>query len=150
MPQRYVDPATIAPGPQQPQKYPFVGANYRKFGEVTGWIYDYVSDSYYIDPAAHKQTYPSIYPPAPPEPPGLAEQLLPLAVGGLALAGGTALGKDVPGFLGLGGTSTGAGVTAPTAPTTPGLLGKVGGYLGLGESPAAAATQVLTEKALPM
>jgi hypothetical protein len=117
------------PGPQNPGKYPAVGPRYRKYGEVAGWFYNYIDDSYHQDPNAQKAVL---------EGAGIKEDKPPSAGNQLATTlGGTAAGigtavlvktgveraladspkPDVSGGL-IGSGKTGATVaTGATAPT---------------------------------
>lgn len=89
------------PGPQQPEKYPFVGRNYKIKGEQTGFIYDPYTDRYYADPRARKKQYEDAgLIDKPKSPPGLAEQLLPIGAAAGALYLGKGIGKKAPEYLG--------------------------------------------------
>ena len=88
------------PGQMMPTKYPTVGANYNKYGEQPGYIYYYANDTYYPDPKAVKGTLQAQGAiPADPKTPSAWEQLAPIAGAGLAVAGGSALGKQIPGYI---------------------------------------------------
>lgn len=80
---------SFQPGPQQPEKYPFVGDAYRQWGEIPGYVYWPYNDTYYIDPNAARETGEAlgIVEPAP-EQPGLIETLAPVAGGAAAFYAG--------------------------------------------------------------
>lgn len=113
------DMAAHPAGPQQPEKYPFVGRNYKQYGEVPGYIYDPYSDKYRRDALAERkylQEHGALPPDAPT--PSLGQQLLPIGAGALAMGGGQALGKALPdaiGSIGKGLFSMGGGGAAPVA-----------------------------------
>lgn len=99
-------------GPVTPEKYPVpVGEKYLYYGEQPGYIYDPYSDSYKPDPKQATQYYEDqgLLEPEP-KPPGLAEQLIPVAaVGGslaLAQSGGKAIADKIPGMFGSGAAKT--------------------------------------------
>lgn len=87
-------------GPQQPNKYPRIGPNYRKYGEQPGWLYDYATDTYRRDPKVDQDMGLA------EKPRSVTEQLLPVAgaAGGVAVA--TEAGKQaipvIKGLLGIG------------------------------------------------
>ena len=83
------------PGPQQPQKYPFVTDKYRKFGEQPGFIYDPYNDRYQPDPKQAKKYYEdSGLVEAEKKPPGLADAIMPVLGTSAAIGVGQSLGKD--------------------------------------------------------
>lgn len=90
-------------GPQMPQKYPRVGKNYRQWGEIPGFIYDYSIDMYRRDPKVDQEIGLA------EKPKSMTDQLLPIAsvAGGAALA--TEAGKQaiptIKGLLGAGETA---------------------------------------------
>lgn len=96
-------------------KYPFVGDNYLKYGEQSGYIYYPWTDEYYIDKKAAQQYGENTGQIAKQETPSLAEQLIPVA----AVSGTTALaqqaGKALPGLFGAGGTTAATTGTSATA-----------------------------------
>jgi hypothetical protein len=107
-------PPNRSPSPDK--KYPFIGPNYHKHGEVPGFIYDPYSDTY-RKPRTEDEIRQA-QGKGPKEEPGLGDLLVPVAAGGLALAGGQALGKEIPGVVkeGLGGMlGTGGPSTSTTA-----------------------------------
>lgn len=92
---------TRPPGEQNPGKYPFVGANYKRLGEQPGFLYNPWSDTYQPDPKAVNQykddqglTQKS---------PGLLSQMIPLvaATGAIEATKGVGkyIGEKVPNFL---------------------------------------------------
>lgn len=115
--QRAESDASRPRGPQTPQKYPRVGANYLEYGEQSGYVYNPFTDQYYIDPNAYSdwQQQSGITKPTP----GLLETVAPLAGASLAMSAGQTLGSQIPGMLsGLGGSAgTASTVGATTAPT---------------------------------
>lgn len=114
-------------GPQMPQKYPRVGKNYRQWGEIPGFIYDYSVDMYRRDPKVDQEIGLA------EKPKGPTDILLPMA----AVAGGGALATEagkqaIPTIKGL----LGAGETAKkTADVVEG-----GGLLNLGGGGGAASS----------
>jgi hypothetical protein len=95
--------------PSPDPKYPFVGANYQKYGEADGYIYDPYTDKYYINPETYKETAYKTGAMKKPENTGLMATLIPI----VGVAGATeiakALGvKAVPALSDLWGTVKGA------------------------------------------
>lgn len=124
-----------APGQRNPEKYPIVGANYNKYGEQQGYVYNPWTDLYDPDPRAQQQYYESAGLIEPEKkPPGMLETLAPLAAGAGALGVAQGFAKDPKGFIsGIGGLFGGAEspiaeaaavqAAAPTAGASTGLLG---------------------------
>lgn len=104
-----------APGPQMASKYPRVGKNYLKWGEIPGFLYDYSTDQYRRDPKVNQEIG------LVPKDKSLTDVLLPsLAVtGGAALAteAGKAAIPAAKGLLGLGGTEAATTTAASNAGT---------------------------------
>ena len=127
-----------APGVQQPEKYQFVGNNYKRFGEQPGYIYFPWSDQYYIDPkAVQKQYEDQGLVDKPKSPPGLGEQILPIAASAGALYAGKEIGTGLVDGT-LFSSPDASSTTTPLAPTTganaPVGPGGGGGLLELGSS----------------
>lgn len=90
------------PGPQNINKYPFVGNAYKTFGEQVGFLYDPYSDSYKKDPrAVQKQLEAEGL--GPEKPPGMMESLLPVAGVAGALYAGKHIGQKIPDYLSSAG-----------------------------------------------
>ena len=85
------------PGPQQPNKYKFVGNNYRIHGEQPGFRYDPYTDQYYADRRTDAQIEAEER--AAAGPPGLFETVAPIAGLGVAYYGGKAIGEKLPGAI---------------------------------------------------
>jgi hypothetical protein len=125
--------------PSPNSKYPFVGDNYRKYGEVPGYVYYPYNDQYYIDPRAVKNQYTQEGLIEEPKQPSLADQILP----GVAVVGGAAAAKEIgsslPGLVkdavGIGSASEVAG-TAGTAAATGGAGSTAGTALGATQLPS--------------
>lgn len=145
------DAANHTPGPQMPQKYPQVGANYKRYGEQPGYIYNYITDHYDPDPKVVRQQAQQngLIPPEAPKQ-SLGDQLLPIGAGALALGGGQALGKAIPGAIGKVGGLFGLGDSAPAAPQVVSIGGQsaapmsagldnTGAFIGRGADSAASA-----------
>lgn len=148
-------------GPITPEKYPIPPKpNYYQFGEVQGYVYDPYTDSYQPDPQAQQSYYEQTGFIEPEEkPPGLWDQVKPLAIAGGAVAAGTGLGKDPTAFVGgikdgvvgayegakglLGGgppPGTPAGPLPGTVPGAPGVItDPSGAAVGTAGAPAPAA-----------
>lgn len=89
-----------APGPQEPNKYPFVGPNYKRYGEQPGFFYDPYKDQYFPNPKTRQELLEKQgVVDKPPSPPGLAEQLVPIGAAAGALYVGKGIGEGVPGFF---------------------------------------------------
>ena len=105
-------------------KYPFLGPRYQ--GEKPGYVYNPWKDQYFIDPKAYQQYgYDTGQAEKPKAPPGLAEQLIPIAGVGGALVAGQQLGKELPGLIGAGLDKLGGafGGATPATEATSSLLG---------------------------
>lgn len=118
-------------GPQQPQKYPFVGKAYQYWGEQPGFVYDPYRDSYTPDPKQRQEYLEnSGIAQKQPKQPGLGPILgATVGVGG-AMALGQSLGSSAGSGLGgmLGGTTTaGTAATTGTAAGTGAATGAAGG-----------------------
>lgn len=72
-------------GRKEPGKYPGTGPNYDRYGEIPGWEYDYLTDTY--------------IPPAPKEA-SVLDTYGPVAGTGLAIGVGSGLAQDPTAFLG--------------------------------------------------
>lgn len=87
------------PGPKQPGKYPVQpGPKYDYYGEQQGWIYNPYSDEYMPDPATSQAWGEEVGLIEPEEkPPGLGEQLLPVAATAGTMYAAQELGKEAVG-----------------------------------------------------
>jgi len=114
------------PGAQAPQKYPFVGPSYKKYGEQPGFLYDPYIDKYRPDPKAKEElakaqgTYVE-----PQKQPGLSDLVIPIAGIGAATAVGKGIGEYVTGAGAAGSGSAGGG-----------LLSGAKDFFGIGGAPA--------------
>lgn len=130
-----------SPGPQMPQKYISTGPNYRTWGEQPGYYYVPQLDQYFLDQRqleGQLQDQGVI-----PKPPGLLEQITPVAATAGALYGGKQLAeglfsgtKDDPSLLRQGFDAVkgslgfGPEAAAAQASTSGGLLGAGGASVG--------------------
>jgi len=99
--------------PSPNSKYQFVGPNYKKHGEVAGYVYWPYDDKYYVDPQAAKDQMIRSGTYKEEKKPGMFSTLAPV-VGGLgAVEVGKSLGKEVvpaaKDALGLGEVANNAG-----------------------------------------
>ncbi len=133
--------------PSPSPKYPFVGPNYLKHGEVAGYVYYPWNDNYYLDKKS-QQAYQEATGQAekPKTPPGLGTVL----AGTAGLAGATALaqqaGKGIASNIFGGGAATAAtdattglasaGTDAITGGATQAATQGGTGFLGLGGNAA--------------
>lgn len=89
------------PGPQQPQKYPFVGSRYGIYGEQPGYVYNPWSDTYKPDPKQVQQYAEQTgFAEKPKEPAGFADIALPIAGASALVAGGKYLGENIGSIAG--------------------------------------------------
>ena len=116
----------IPPGrfPDPSGKHLFIGPNYQKHGEMSGYIYNAYTDKYRPDPKAAQGMGLIAKDPAQP---GLLEQVAPLAIG-LSVAeaakyGGQQIGPAVGDLLSGGGSGAATGVEAAYSAGSPGALG---------------------------
>lgn len=130
------------PGPKHPEKYPIpVGPAYMSEGEQPGFIYDPWTDTYRPDPkTVNDYGIQTGLQEKPPKQPGLGEVLLPIAGVGAALAGGQALGNNLPGIVGdIGSGALGLLGMGPAAPAGIGPVASgadYGAMLGTGTTTA--------------
>lgn len=130
---------SIAPpttrGPQNPGKYPRTGPSYAHWGEQPGFIYNYITDRYVVDPKAQDQFERDNGlkqdPPKPPSPGGQLATAIGGTAAGIAVAEATRRGvqsaladsptptPDVSGGLIPKPNAGAAGPTAPTGATAP-------------------------------
>lgn len=152
-------PNIPAAGPQNPGKYPFTGAMYAQYGDVPGYVYNPWDDQYYMDQGAYQEylynSGQAQRPAEPPKPPSMWEQLGPAA--GAALAGEAAkgIGQAIPGFFGLGGSSSAPAAAATVAPVVEATQTTGSGLFGLGNlfgggSTSAAAPAAAASTAAPI
>lgn len=136
--------ANIPPNrsPSPDPRYPFIGPNYQKHGELQGYLYNPYTDKYRVDPVAAENAGLK---PKTKSPPGTGQILGAVAGGAAALAAGKLVGEKGVGYLGdkvgsiFGGEAakqTGTGVSEAIA----GQSAQRGtGLLGSGESVSGAA-----------
>lgn len=124
-------------GTMQPTKYPSVGKNYNTFGEVPGYTYNYLNDTYIpqkgaIDAVKQQAGY------GEEKPPGLLEQLAPVGAAGLAFGAAKGFSDNPSGFIGgikdgvsgvfgLGGSAPAAATTPVEAATAPSIGAQIAG-----------------------
>lgn len=87
------------PGEQRPDKYNgIVGPNYKKWGEIPGFLYSPGTDEYYLDKRspAQKKIEEEAERQALKGPPSLLETVAPVGALGAAYFGGKALGEKLP------------------------------------------------------
>jgi len=90
-------------GADSRRKYPFVGANYEKYGEQPGFIYDPYTDKYYQNPKSTLERYQEEgLVEKPVTPPSLGESLLPIGIAAAAPTIASIGAKEGLGLLGLG------------------------------------------------
>lgn len=165
---RYEDSAQ--PGQQNPSKYKVrPGANYAKWGEQPGYIYNPYTD-HYDKPRTEQEMYEAGVGKKPAGDPSLLGTVGVLAGAGLAAEGGKAAGLALPGLFstggaevvkdvageGLGALTTGTAATegalgtgfmgAPGVATTPLTLGEGAAATG---APTAAGSSLLSSVAVP-
>ena len=121
------------PGPQQPQKYPFVGSRYGIYGEQPGYVYNPWSDTYKPDPKQVQQYAEQTgFAEKPKEPAGFADIALPIAGASALVAGGKYLGENIgsiagdakdaaAGLLGYGAEATQATQATQAGSMLPGV-----------------------------
>lgn len=138
-------PGTYNPkpgSPLDPSKYPRVGPNGQHYGTQPGYIYNYLTDKYDLDPKAVKD-YQNANGLAP-KTPSLSDTLLPVAAVGGTIAAAQGLGKDPAGFLGgikngaqsagnaiFGAGTFGGGASAPAASSAAGSTAAAGAAPGV-------------------
>ena len=131
-----------SPGQMTPEKYAFIGNNYKKYGEQPGFRYDPYTDQYYADRRTPEQK--KLDEEGPPKPPGLIDTLAPIAgVGGSIYLGkelGKGLGGQISGMFGSGAATEapalGEAVTGATG-ATQGAASVAGAGAGAGEAAGA-------------
>ena len=142
------NPLGIAPGPQNPGKYPRTGPSYAYYGEVNGYIYNPWTDRYVPDPNAVNQYEISQgLKEKPKKPPSLTSTVgtgagilaLGLGVKGVADAGGVALGDAIFGATPATAATQATGTAAGAAGSAGSSSGMLGGLFGGGSSSAAPA-----------
>lgn len=150
-------PPTQTPGPQNPGKYPVqVGAKYQYYGEQPGYIYDPYHDTYQPDPAVAKPYYEETgLIEKEKGPPGLGEQLLPVAAtaGSIALAqqgaqaffaeGAPTVAQNLPGMM--GGSGAGAGGAGAAGASSGASAGAAGASSGAASATAPVASTTLAD-----
>ena len=112
-----------APGPKNPQNYPYTGPNYDLWGEQAGYIYNPWTDRYDRDPKAYQEYQDrfGLTPPVPKEP-SMMDTYGPIVGGAAAITLGQQLIKDpsslVPNIGNIfGGGSAGAEAAGTAAGT---------------------------------
>lgn len=101
--------------PSPNKTYPFVGPNYQKYGEVSGYVYYPYTDSYYVDPRAVQKQYESQGLLKKQKTPTLIDQVLPIGASAAALYGGKALANKAVDAWSKGSTTQTAGGASPVA-----------------------------------
>lgn len=115
--------------------YPFVGENYRQYGDVAGYVYNPYDDEYYLN-ANDYQSYLQQTGQAPKKP-TLAQQVLPIAAGAGAMALGSGLVSNPSGTI--QGIANIPGMIADKVSSGYNALTSLGSGAGASAAPAAAA-----------